>query len=77
MAWFFKQAWNVFIEGGEIDGGVLEDMIEKSGLASWQPATAKQAKRWQGDIKAGDPLLVLTPEAHAVIRAVKELTYAN
>ena len=72
MAWFFSQAWDVFIDGGEIDGDALQDLIKKSGLANWQPATAEQVEKFHGDIEEGDPMLVLTPEAHAKIRAVRQ-----
>lgn len=72
LARLFADIWAVFLDGGDIDGDQLQDMIERTGLAAWSDATAAEVEASQLELEIGDPLLKLTDEGRAVLRRAQE-----
>jgi hypothetical protein len=73
LEFVFAQMWEAFIDGAsELDGHEIEDIIEKSGLAVWRPATVDDVKRTNVDLEVGDAILCLTPEGIAVVNKGRE-----
>ena len=77
LAWFFREVWKVFVDGGSLDGFELQETIEKSGLAEWRPCTAEEADRFQCDINEGDNALFLTDEGKRVNAMGREVEIAK
>ena len=77
LAWFFREAWKVFVDGGGFDGFELQETIEKSGLAEWRPCTEEEATRFNCDIDEGDQALFLTEEGKRVNAMGREIEIAK
>lgn len=65
LAALFRELWDTFTEGGEVDGGELQDMMEATGLCVWRECTDEEAERMEG-ATTGDPLLFLTIEGKRI-----------
>lgn len=67
---FFAAAWAMFLDGADIDGFTLQEMIEKAGLGEWRPATEADIKgtKWEGEIDPGDRMMFLTPAGRAAVK---------
>jgi hypothetical protein len=68
LAGFFRTMWGFFIDGATIDGVDLMDALEKSGLTYWKPADAAMVAASDCGVEIGDPLMVLTDEAKAILK---------
>ena len=63
--------WDLFLDGGSVDGADLQDALEKSGMAERRPATAQDiaGSVWDGEIEVGDDLTFLTDSGKTVVKA--------
>lgn len=77
LAWFFREAWKVFVDGGSIDGFELQEMLENSGLTEWRECSAEEASRFDCDIEAGEPALFLNEEGKRVNAMGREIEARN
>jgi hypothetical protein len=66
---FFKTMWGFFIDGGDIEGSELQDVLDKSGLTSWFKATDDDVE--DTDYEVGDMLMGLNAEGHEVIECAR------
>ena len=66
LARLFAELWAAFLLGSGIEGGELQDVIERTGLAAWTDATAADVEASFMEIEVGDPILRLTEEGRAI-----------
>jgi hypothetical protein len=62
----FAQLWTLFIDGRQLDSAEMQDLIEKTGLATWREASEADMHD-DAAFDLGDPILVLTDEGHRVV----------
>lgn len=71
---FFEDMWDMFVDGGNIDGLDLQEALERSGLCEWREATGEEAEESSYDLEEGDPLLCLNEEGCGVSERARQRT---
>ena len=66
LARLFAELWTAFLLGSGIEGGELQALIERTGLATWSEATAADVEASFMEIEVGEPILKLTTEGRAI-----------
>jgi hypothetical protein len=72
LAGLFRELWGIFLDAGIIDGSELQELIERTGLAAWRPATQEDVDGSNVDLEVGDPILCLTEEGKRLVAESRE-----
>ena len=67
----FRECWETFMDGGEIDPFDLQEMLARTGLAEWRNATEADVTD-SSEYEVGDPILCLTDAGKTVREAGRE-----
>jgi hypothetical protein len=70
----FVDIWDAFLNGVGIDEAHVENLLERTGLAEYRPATEVEIANHPGwELELGDTILALTERGCQVVREARQV----